>query len=97
MIRSNTFRRGCFAMVLATLCCTQASAEVPRYKPSSRSPEPVDITSNRYGASRSAPDALQIGERAPDFSAPRAGGGLLSLRALRKQGPVVIIFYRGHW
>lgn len=71
--------------------------DFPRYKPSSRAPAAVDIRSNRYGASRSAPNALAIGEQAPDFSAPKAGGGLVSLRQLRKDGDVVIIFYRGHW
>ena len=69
----------------------------PTYKPASRSPEPIDIRRNAYGASRSAPDALKIGERAPDFTVPRAGGGSLALESARSQGDVVIIFYRGHW
>ena len=69
----------------------------PVYKPASRSPEPIDIRSNAYGASRSAPDALGIGERVPDFTVPRVGGGSLALESVRKQGDVVIIFYRGHW
>jgi len=69
----------------------------PQYKPSSRSPAALDIRSNAYGASADAPQALSIGDRAPDFSAPRSGGGLVSLRTARKQGSVVLIFYRGHW
>ena len=71
--------------------------DVPRYKPASRAPEPMDITTNRYGGSRSAPNALEIGDTAPDFDLPRAGGGRVSLADLRRNGPVAIIFYRGHW
>ncbi len=75
---------------------------VPRYKPSSRAPRPMDITTNAYGYSRNAPDALGIGDRAPDFQLPAAAGGnhpggAVELARLRQQGPVVLIFYRGHW
>ena len=69
----------------------------PRYKPSARSPEPIDIRTDLYGASRKAPDALGIGDRVPDFVLPRAGGGLVSLSQARANGAVAIIFYRGHW
>ena len=91
------------ALLLAFLLCTplpmQAAEEsaYPRYKPSSRSPEALDIRSNAYGASRSAPDALGIGDRVPDFSVPRAGGGMVSLSRMLAAGPVALIFYRGHW
>ena len=71
--------------------------ERPFYKPYSRAPEAMDITLNTYGATRSAPDALGIGDTAPNFHLPRAGGGTVSLAAVRKDGPVAIIFYRGHW
>ena len=69
----------------------------PHYKPSSRSPEPLDITSNAYGFSRTAPAALEIGAGVPEFTLPRVGGGSTSLAARRAQGNVVLIFYRGHW
>jgi hypothetical protein len=91
------------ARLLATLLLLitgplRAAEDVyPRYKPSSRSPQPLDIRTNAYGASRSAPDALKIGERAPDFTLPRADGGIVSLAEARRAGPVVIVFYRGHW
>jgi hypothetical protein len=75
----------------------EMNAPYPVYKPASRAPEPIDIRSNTYGASRSAPDALRIGERVPDFTVPRVGGGNLALESVRAQGDVVIIFYRGHW
>ena len=86
-------------VLLAGPAVHAASAKdgIPRYKPSARSPAALDIRTNAYGASRSAPHALEIGDSAPDFSAPRSGGGLVSLRRVRQQGPVVIIFYRGHW
>lgn len=92
--------------ILMLLCLTMpglalpglARAEdYPRYKPASRNPEPIDIRTNAYGASRSAPDALRIGDTAPDFVVPQADEGSLSLQAMRASGPVVLIFYRGHW
>lgn len=81
----------------ATNLLAQTLAPAPRYKPASRSPEALDIRTNAYGASRSAPNALVIGDRVMDFSAPAVGGGLVSLRQTRQQGDVVIVFYRGHW
>lgn len=86
-----------FAFLSSPIYAAEQSNDFPRYKPGSRAPGPIDIRSNRYGASRSAPEALSIGDLAQDFSAPKVGGGLVSLRQLRKQGDVVIIFYRGHW
>lgn len=69
----------------------------PRYKPSTGSPQALDIRSNTYGASRDAPDALGIGDVVPNFEVRKVGGGTVSLGTLRKQGSVVLIFYRGHW
>jgi peroxiredoxin len=57
----------------------------------------MDILTDAYGYSPSAPNALRLGERVPDFVAPRAGGGHVALATLRAKGPVVVIFYRGHW
>ena len=89
---------------LAILCALQASLAIerdadpiPRYKPYSRAPAPLDIRTNSYGASRTAPNALGIGDTVPDFTVPRAGGGMVSLAAARRSGPVAVIFYRGHW
>lgn len=95
--------KSAFALALAGLLqFSSASAfaqegSFARYKPSSRSPEAIDIRSNSYGASRLAPTALKIGEQAPGFQLPLASGGSVSLQQLRQQGPVAIIFYRGHW
>lgn len=41
--------------------------------------------------------ALKLGERAPNFRLPDAGGRLVELDALRARGPVVLVFYRGQW
>ncbi len=83
----------------ATIYTAVGAAEAvhPKYKPSARSPEAIDILSNAYGASRSAPNALGIGDTAPDFELPRAGGGQVSMVQRRANGPVAIVFYRGHW
>ena len=69
----------------------------PRYKPSSRSPEPIDIRTNAYGFSQSAPDALKVGEIAPDFEVLSPEQTVISSAELRAEGPLVVVFYRGHW
>lgn len=74
-----------------------SSEKVPLYKPSSRSPEPLDIRKNSYGATRSAPEALGIGEQAPAFKLPKSGGGYFEFSARRNESDLVIVFYRGHW
>ena len=84
-------------LLMAWVPAGQAQEVFPAYKRSSRSPAPMDIRLNAYGASRDAPAALGIGDAAPDFAAPRAGGGIVTSRTLRRQGPLVIVFYRGHW
>jgi len=40
---------------------------------------------------------LEVGETAPDFSLGNAYGKSVSLYSKLKQGPVVLIFYRGAW
>jgi len=71
--------------------------DAPRYKPSSSSPAPVDITTNAYGAYGAAPDAPAIGDVAQDFTVALADGGTFDLAQARKAGPVLVMFYRGHW
>lgn len=73
------------------------SADIPLYKPSSSSVDAIDISSNEYGRHSVAPDALGIGEYAPDFSLSLSNGELFVLGEEVKDGPVVIVFYRGHW
>ncbi len=40
---------------------------------------------------------LKVGDTAPDFSLGNANGKPVSLSSKLKQGPVVLIFYRGAW
>ena len=39
----------------------------------------------------------RVGQAAPDFTLPNAGGGSVSLAQLQARGPVVLSFYRGRW
>jgi len=38
-----------------------------------------------------------MGEVAPDFELPDSTGALRRLSQLVLQGPVVLVFFRGHW
>jgi peroxiredoxin len=53
----------------------------------------------RYSLTKSgiASRALKTGDQAPDFALPDALGKILRLSELLKDGPVVLIFYRGQW
>lgn len=75
----------------------EGDPDAPRYKPSSSSPAPVDITTNAYGAYGAAPEAPAIGDVARDFTLPLADGGTFDLAQARKAGPVLVMFYRGFW
>ncbi len=44
-----------------------------------------------------APEGLFINSKAPDFKAKDQHGKDIRLKDLLKQGPVVLVFYRGHW
>jgi peroxiredoxin len=44
-----------------------------------------------------ARQALQVGEKAPDFTLPDAHGKPATLSALLAKGPAVVTFYRGGW
>ncbi|GAB4091887.1 peroxiredoxin family protein [Flaviaesturariibacter terrae] len=43
------------------------------------------------------PEGLFINSKAPEFSLKDQNGKTVSLRDLRKKGPVLIVFYRGNW
>jgi len=43
------------------------------------------------------PEGLFINSKAPDFKVKDQSGNEISLKELRKKGPVVIVFYRGYW
>ncbi len=42
-------------------------------------------------------NALEVGQKAPDFKLPSADGKSVSLTELLEKGPVVVTFYRGSW
>lgn len=48
-------------------------------------------------ASDIAKDAVNVGDKAPDFSLPNVKGGNIRLSEALKKGPVVLSFYRGGW
>ena len=43
------------------------------------------------------PEGLFINSKAPDFKGTDQSGVGISLKDLRKKGPVVVLFYRGNW
>jgi peroxiredoxin len=43
------------------------------------------------------PQGLALMSKAPDFNAKDQNGKNITLKALRRNGPVVILFYRGNW
>jgi peroxiredoxin len=43
------------------------------------------------------PEGLFIHSKAPDFKAADQHGTEISLKDLRKKGPIVLVFYRGYW
>lgn|GEM_PF-1751226 len=69
----------------------------PRFKPSSKTPDPIPITTEAYGFFTGAPDAPALGETAEDFTIPIASGGTFDLAQARAAGPVLLMFYRGFW
>lgn len=52
----------------------------------------------KYGIQDTVPPSgIQVGELAPDFKAVSQKGGAVQLSTELKEGPVVLIFYRGAW
>jgi peroxiredoxin len=49
------------------------------------------------GFAQEKPEGLFINSKAPDFKGTDQNGTELNLKDLRKQGPVVLVFYRGYW
>jgi hypothetical protein len=42
-------------------------------------------------------NCLQTGDKAPDFKLEDSNGNPISLQEMRRQGPVILKFFRGHW
>ncbi|MBW6497009.1 MAG: AhpC/TSA family protein [Bacteroidales bacterium] len=47
--------------------------------------------------SASQAQGLRVGEKAPNFQATDSHGNQFKLESALKEGPVVVVFYRGHW
>jgi peroxiredoxin len=56
-----------------------------------------DALVSRLITSQAGDRAPQQGDQMPDFLLPDTDGHLVSLHALCANGPVVIVFLRGHW
>jgi hypothetical protein len=41
--------------------------------------------------------ALKVGDTAPGFALPNPDGQIVSSEGLLRQGPLVVLFYRGKW
>lgn len=81
------------ALLLGLAACASTPAFPPAARPGGFPPE-ARRTQPPAGVEERA---LAIGERAPDFTLPRAGGGSLRLSQALARGPVVLVFYRGQW
>src|SRR5688500_5647943 len=57
----------------------------------------VDQLVQRLNESGSWQDAPGVGAEMPAFILPDATGQLVSLQELHAEGPVAIMFHRGHW
>ncbi|MDF1548640.1 MAG: peroxiredoxin family protein, partial [Bacteroidales bacterium] len=52
----------------------------------------------KYGLSGvNIPRGVKVGEKAPTFKAVDQNGFLIDLNSMLRDGPVVLIFYRGYW
>ena len=50
-----------------------------------------------FAFAQDKPEGLFINSKAPDFRAKDQNGNEVSLKEMRKKGPVVVVFYRGNW
>jgi peroxiredoxin len=59
--------------------------------------EAVDRLVARLNENGGGENAPRPGEAMPPFVLPDETGRLISLKSLTEQGPVAVMFYRGHW
>jgi len=57
----------------------------------------VDAFIDRLESAKAGGSAPQVGEEMPLFTMPDQDGHFLSLHDLLSEGPVVLVFHRGHW
>lgn len=93
------------AALIPSLCLAEGSLEKAleaRAEASSKSlPAPVKTTMEdalaALEASGITDQAVQVGQKAPGFSLPDVDGNFVDSAELLKQGPLVLVFYRGAW
>jgi len=52
---------------------------------------------DKLRAAKITAQACRTGDKAPDFTLANHRGQLISTEAFRRQGPLVLSFYRGSW
>lgn len=57
----------------------------------------IAVVSFQLAFAQEKPEGLFINSKAFDFKAKDQDGKEVSLKDLRKKGPVVVVFYRGYW
>ena len=75
---------------------------IDEFKAGNRKPQPKEIEDALAAASeeilkQGGIEGIDVGVAAPDFSLPDARGREVSLARKLKDGPVVLVFYRGEW
>ena len=78
----------------------QQIAEFQKERIPKMPPEVVEVllrTTEEQVKSGIAGKALNVGDKAPDFTLPNLHGQAVTLSDLLSQGPAVVAFYRGSW
>ena len=57
----------------------------------------ITVFSSLISFAQEKPEGLFINSKAPEFKINDQNGKEVSLKDLRKKGPVVLVFYRGNW
>lgn len=72
-------------------------AEASRNKTPSEKRAIMEDSIEKIRASHLLKNALKVGEKMPQFSLPDFKKGMVSSADLLKDGPLIIVFYRGGW
>lgn len=51
----------------------------------------------RFLRTPASPPAVTVGQDFPDFDLPDENGKSVALGSLRRDGPVIVVLFRGHW
>jgi len=74
----------------------RTAGQPPAYPPNDDE-DPIALTDPAYGKNEEAPRAPTLGDTFPDFELPSVRGGMFDLESERNAGPVLVVFYLGHW